>query len=104
MGCLVQHARRTAIVQTHLQRRRREGDRHRLNVLTATCRLPERLGRRHQLFVPINYNGSRSHAVFSGKIKGDSMDGTVAFNENANEEWSAKRVPTPKPSMRKAEK
>ncbi|HQX57211.1 MAG TPA: hypothetical protein PLP07_14905 [Pyrinomonadaceae bacterium] len=52
----------------------------------------------------INYNGNDLTLSFSGKIKGDSMDGTVAFNENANEEWSAKRVPTPKPSMRKAEK
>ena len=40
----------------------------------------------------IDYNGNAVTLTFSGKVKGDTMSGTVWFNENANDQWSAKRV------------
>ena len=44
----------------------------------------------------IEYNGNAVTVGFTGKVKGDSMGGTVSFNETAGDEWSAKRTP-PKP-------
>jgi len=40
----------------------------------------------------IEYNGNAVTVTFSGKVKGDSMGGTVSFNETAGDEWSAKRA------------
>lgn len=40
----------------------------------------------------INYNGSDVTLSYTGKVAGDSMSGTVMFNETAGGEWSAKRV------------
>jgi hypothetical protein len=39
----------------------------------------------------IDYNGSPVTITFTGKVKGDTMGGTVFFNDTASEEWSAKR-------------
>lgn len=44
----------------------------------------------------IAYNGNSVTLSYVGKVSGDSMGGTVSFNENASDEWSAKRVPKPK--------
>lgn len=41
----------------------------------------------------INYNGNNLTLTFTGKVKGDTMDGTVSFGGNAEDAWSAKRVP-----------
>ena len=43
----------------------------------------------------IDYNGNAVTVSFTGKVKGDAMGGTVYFNENASDEWSAKRTPPP---------
>jgi len=43
----------------------------------------------------ISYNGNDVTLSYSGKVNGDSMSGTVYFNENAGDEWSAKRTPPP---------
>ena len=43
----------------------------------------------------ISYNGNGVLLTFSGKVKGDTMGGTVYFNESASDEWSAKRLPPP---------
>jgi hypothetical protein len=43
----------------------------------------------------IDYNGNAVTVSFTGKVKGDAMSGTVYFNENASDEWSAKRTPPP---------
>ncbi|MFT3745798.1 MAG: hypothetical protein QM785_16095 [Pyrinomonadaceae bacterium] len=43
----------------------------------------------------IDYNGNAVTLSFTGKVKGDSIAGTVYFNENASDEWSAKRTPPP---------
>ncbi len=43
----------------------------------------------------IDYNGNAVTVSFAGKVKGDAMGGTVYFNENASDEWSAKRTPPP---------
>ena len=40
----------------------------------------------------IDYNGNPVTLTFTGKVKGDEMGGTVSFNENASDEWSAKRA------------
>ena len=40
----------------------------------------------------IEYNGNAVTLTFTGKIKGDTMAGTVSFNESASDEWSAKRA------------
>jgi len=40
----------------------------------------------------IEYNGNSVTLTFSGKVKGDSMGGTVSFNDSASDEWSAKRA------------
>lgn len=45
----------------------------------------------------INYGGNDLTMTFSGKISGDTMSGSVSFGGNAEETWSAKRVPTEKP-------
>jgi hypothetical protein len=44
----------------------------------------------------IEYNGNAVTLTFTGKVKGDSMSGTVSFNDSASDEWSAKRA-TAKP-------
>lgn len=43
----------------------------------------------------INYNGNAVTLTFAGKVTGDTMSGTVYFNESASDEWSAKRTPPP---------
>ncbi len=43
----------------------------------------------------VEYNGNSVTLSFAGKVKGDSMGGTVYFNETANDEWSAKRTAPP---------
>ena len=40
----------------------------------------------------VEYNGNAVTLTFAGKVKGDSMGGTVSFNESASDEWSAKRA------------
>jgi hypothetical protein len=40
----------------------------------------------------IEYNGNPVTLTFTGKVKGDTMAGTVSFNESASDEWSAKRA------------
>jgi hypothetical protein len=40
----------------------------------------------------ISYNGNTVTLNYTGKVSGDSMSGTVMFNENASDEWSAKRT------------
>jgi len=40
----------------------------------------------------IEYNGNAVTLTFTGKIKGDTMAGTVSFNESASDDWSAKRA------------
>jgi hypothetical protein len=45
----------------------------------------------------IEYNGNSVSLTFTGKVKGDTMGGTVYFNESASDEWSAKRTPPAKP-------
>ena len=40
----------------------------------------------------INYNGNDVTLSYTGKVTGDSMSGTVMFNETAGGEWSAKRA------------
>lgn len=42
----------------------------------------------------IDYNGNPVTITFTGKVKGDTMGGTVSFNDTAGDEWSAKRTPT----------
>lgn len=46
----------------------------------------------------INYNGNDLTLTYTGKVTGDSMSGTVDFNGQASDNWSAKRVAEkPKP-------
>lgn len=40
----------------------------------------------------INYNGNAVTLTYTGKVDGDSMSGTVMFNDTAGDEWSAKRA------------
>jgi hypothetical protein len=40
----------------------------------------------------INYGGNNLTLMYSGKVSGDSMSGTVSFGGNAEETWSAKRA------------
>jgi hypothetical protein len=40
----------------------------------------------------INYGGNNLTLIYSGKVSGDSMNGTVSFGGNAEETWSAKRA------------
>ena len=40
----------------------------------------------------ITYNGNVLTLNYTGKVNGDTMGGTVAFNENASDTWSAKRA------------
>lgn len=51
----------------------------------------------------ISYNGNGVLLTFTGKVKADTMGGTVYFNDSASDEWSAKRIPPPttdKPKFR----
>lgn len=45
----------------------------------------------------IDYNGNPVTITFTGKVKGDTMSGSVSFNDQAGDEWSAKRAAAPKP-------
>jgi hypothetical protein len=45
----------------------------------------------------IDYNGNPVTITFSGKVKGDTMGGNVSFNDQAGDEWSAKRAAAAKP-------
>ena len=40
----------------------------------------------------INYGGNDLTMIFSGKVSGDKMSGTVSFSGRAEESWSAARV------------
>jgi hypothetical protein len=40
----------------------------------------------------VDYNGNAMTISFSGKVKGDAMSGTVSFNDQARDNWSAKRT------------
>jgi len=40
----------------------------------------------------INYGGNDLTLIYSGKVAGDAMSGTVSFGGNAEESWSAKRA------------
>jgi hypothetical protein len=40
----------------------------------------------------VEYNGNAVTLTFTGKVKGDTMSGTVYFNDSASDEWSAKRA------------
>ena len=40
----------------------------------------------------INYGGNDLTLLYSGKVAGDEMSGTVSFGGNAEETWSAKRA------------
>ena len=45
----------------------------------------------------IEYNGNPVTLTFTGKVKGDEMGGTVSFNGEAEDQWSAKRAAAAKP-------
>lgn len=49
----------------------------------------------------ISYNGNDVTLTYTGKVAGDTMAGTVMFNESAGDEWSAKRPPAEKPKAEK---
>ena len=40
----------------------------------------------------INYGGHDLALIYSGKVAGDSMSGTISFGGQAEETWSAKRA------------
>jgi hypothetical protein len=40
----------------------------------------------------VDYIGNAMTISFSGKVKGDAMSGTVSFNDQASDNWSAKRA------------
>lgn len=40
----------------------------------------------------INYNGNAVTLSYTGKVDGDSMSGTVMFNDSPGDAWSAKRA------------
>ncbi|MGD9587970.1 MAG: hypothetical protein AB7Q37_07230 [Pyrinomonadaceae bacterium] len=40
----------------------------------------------------INYGGNDLTLIYSGRVSGDSMSGTVSFGGNAEESWTAKRA------------
>lgn len=42
----------------------------------------------------VDYNGNALTLMFSGKVSGDTISGTVSFAGQAEDSWSAKR-PTP---------
>lgn len=48
----------------------------------------------------ITYNDNAVTLTYTGKVSGDTMSGTVMFNESAGDEWSAKRVVTEKPKTK----
>ena len=43
----------------------------------------------------IDYNGNPVTITFNGKVKGDTMGGSVSFNDQAGDEWTAKRAASP---------
>lgn len=43
----------------------------------------------------IDYNGNDITLTFTGKVTGDTISGNVSFGGNADDVWSAKRVPPP---------
>lgn len=43
----------------------------------------------------IDYNGNGITLTFTGKVTGDNISGNVSFGGNADDVWSAKRVPPP---------
>ena len=45
----------------------------------------------------IDYNGNPVTIAFTGKVKGDTMGGSISFNDQAGGDWSAKRAAAPKP-------
>ena len=45
----------------------------------------------------VDYNGNALTLIFSGKVSGDSISGTVSFNGQAEDSWGAKRAPAEKP-------
>jgi hypothetical protein len=45
----------------------------------------------------IDYNGNPVTITFTGKVKGDTMGGSVSFNDTAGDDWSAKRAAPAKP-------
>lgn len=45
----------------------------------------------------IDYNGNPVTITFSGKVKGDTMGGSVYFNDNEGDAWSATRTSASKP-------
>ena len=49
----------------------------------------------------IDYNGNPITLTFTGKVKGDSMSGSVSFNGEASDDWSAKRSTAEKPKEKK---
>ena len=45
----------------------------------------------------VSYNGNDLTLLFTGKVSGDSISGTVSFGGQAEDSWSAKRAPAEKP-------
>jgi len=45
----------------------------------------------------IDYNGNPVTITFTGKVKGDTMGGSVSFNDTEGGDWSAKRASAAKP-------
>jgi hypothetical protein len=45
----------------------------------------------------VEYNGHALSLFFSGKVKGDSMSGTVSFGGQAEDAWSATRSKSEEP-------
>ena len=45
----------------------------------------------------VNYNGNDLTLLFTGKVAGDSVSGTVSFGGQAEDTWTAKRAPAEKP-------
>ena len=45
----------------------------------------------------IQYNGHDLVLSLTGKVTGDAITGSVSFGGQADDEWSAKRIPTAKP-------
>ena len=45
----------------------------------------------------VDYNGNNITLIFTGKVTGDAINGSVSFGGQADDEWSAKRTPPAKP-------
>lgn len=43
----------------------------------------------------VDYNGNSLTLMFSGKVSGDNISGSVSFGGQADEAWSAKRAAPP---------